>query len=123
MTDPSAAASALPLGTVSRDDTHFVLLYGDGNTDPETWQAVAWIAGTDNAPVVELAMNLTPELRGRVEGEVGRRLRVDVKTSTFVGIIDENGLPLSSWRGSLAHRVGTTANWYGDLHWAHRQGR
>lgn len=119
-----AIEEPLPIGVVDRAEAYFVLLHGDQNTDPETWASVAWIGGTDPAPVVQLAPDLPPELRGLVEREIASRLRVDPESSTLVGtFIDATGTVRWSWQGSLRHRVGTTGNWYGDLHWAHRRGR
>jgi hypothetical protein len=127
MTRPSASSEtdeALPIGTVDLTAEHFVLLHGDQNTDSATWTAVAWLAGTDPAPIVQLAPDLPLELRGLVEREVASRLRVDPESSTFVGtFIDATGAVRWSWQGSLRYRVGTTGNWYGDLHWAYRRGR
>lgn len=125
MTRPSAGtAEPLPIGAVDLQSEHFVLLHGDQNTDPKTWVVVAWVGGTDPAPVVQLAPDLSPELRREVEDEVGCRLRVDPESSTLAGtFVDRAGHVRWSWRGSLRYRVGTTGNWYGDLHWAYRRGR
>lgn len=113
----------LPHGIVHRDDAHFVLLHGDQDADSDLWAAVAWVGGSDAAPVVELAPDLGPELRQWIEQEIASKLRVDPASSTFMGFVDATGHLRPSWQGSLKHRVGTTANWYGDLHWAYHRGR
>ena len=112
----------LPLGTaryetVDRATDHFVLCQGT-HDDPDEWTPIAWLGGTDVAPIAEIAKDLDPETRRWVERELRRRIDVDAEFTTYVGILVD-GVPWASWRGSLAHRVGSTGNWYGDMHWRH----
>lgn len=110
----------LPIGVVDRTSDHFVLCHGtDG--DPRAWTPIAWLGGTDDAPVAEIAAGLDPDLHREVQDELRSRITVDAASSTFVGTIID-GLPQASWRGSLAYRVGSTSNWYGDTHWKHVSG-
>ncbi len=122
MTTTQPETLALPLGTarsetVNRSTGHLVLCHGT-QVDPNAWTPIAWLGGTDIAPVAEVATDRDPETRGWVEGELRRRIDVDAEFTTYVGILVD-GVPRASWRGSLAHRVGGTGHWYGDMHWRH----
>jgi hypothetical protein len=116
-----AASQPLPFGTVDRERRHFVLLHGEQNTDSKSWVELACIGGSDPEPVVELARGLTPRLRALAEAELDLVLHDDGSRSTFAGYMDESGEHHRSWTVSLDLRVGSTSNWYGDLHWARRR--
>lgn len=114
----------LPVGTVDRTLAHFELLLGDasGDAGPNEWTVVARLGGTDFAPIVEIEPGVSDRLRSRIEQMIERALRDDEgECSTYVGVIGPDGFPHRSWTASLARRAGSTANWYGDLHWRGRR--
>lgn len=114
------ATQDLPLGVVDKTTSHFVLCYGTQD-DPKEWTPIAWLGGTDDVPVAEIAPGLDADTRQRVERELRIRVAVDPEFTTYVGTIVD-GVPRPSWWGSLACHVGSTSNWYGDMHWRHVRG-
>jgi hypothetical protein len=119
MTASHPKAFTLPLGIVDKTTSHFRLCR-EAEHERGGMVCLAWLGGTDEEPVAEIAPGLDPEMQQHVERELEIRITVATNDCSFVGWMVGNEFQ-PSWRGSLLWRVGSAANWYGSVYWQHVQ--